>query len=61
MSYLKQLLDQKTKLKIIWAQRVALSKKDGTTIPVILRFTKKTVKNYRNLSGNLKITTLIIK
>ena len=36
-------------------------KKDGTTISVILKTRNKTAQKYQNTSGNLKLTTLVIK
>ena len=37
------------------------SKKEGTTISVILKTTKKAAQKYQNVYGNLKIATLTIK
>ena len=53
MSYIKPQLDQKMKLKTIWAQRFFFSKKDDTTTSVILKNTKKMAHQYRNISGHL--------
>ena len=50
MSCIKQQSVQETKQKTIWAQQVGLSKKDGTTISVILKTTKKRTQKYQNTS-----------
>ena len=53
MSYIKQQSNQKIKQKAIWTPWAGLSQKDGTSISVILKATKKTVHKQRNISIKL--------
>ena len=39
--------------KTVWTQRVGLSQKDGTSISVILKATKKTAHKHWNISIKL--------
>ena len=61
MWYIKQQSDRKTKQKTIWAQRVELLKKDGTTILVTFITKKRTEQKYQSINGSLKIRTLNTK
>ena len=58
MWYLKRQSDRKTKQETIWAQRLELLKKGGTTILVTFITKKRTKQKYRSIYGSFKITAV---